>query len=740
MRALANSVEFDEVTLKRVPYAFVFIIILLLGLPIVALMHGIDLGSISNNPAVEGVNKYLLESQIRGYFRQTILQWSAFSLSLVTVLLAFTQYKLAKDKIALVIGLSVLFSGMVQAMHTVIIDGINTAATNKDNLDALIWTFSNTVSGLIFIVGLFLLLMRKGKYKVKVSTFVLLSLLSVSLAFASIYYVAAMIDLPNMWFKESTFTRPYEVIYVLVYLFILIFIYPRAYRLYPSILTNCIFYMSVTQVIMGVYLMLVSTSPYDSGFYIGYFLKIVVYFIPFASLVINYVFSYQVVLNAQALLKENQEKFKHLAAHDVLTNLFNRREFEDLLEKTVFNFMRSKQEFALLLLDVDNFKTINDTLGHGYGDDFLKQFAIRLSNLTRRGDIVARIGGDEFAIISSKLRSASDPRHMAERIVEGLREPYPVGQKLLISTISIGIALFPEDGDNGNELLKNADTAMYSAKRSGRNTYRFYTKKLTQEQQREAEIEANLRDAIKNQEFELYYQPKYDLLTSEIVGAEALLRWDNPVLGKIPPVEFIPIAESSGLIIEIGEWVLREACHQVQQWHQHYQKELQVSVNVSAVQLESAGFLNLVKVVLDEFELAPHCLDLEITETFLTVNSEEAKHVLNRIDELGVNISIDDFGIGYSSLSRLKHLPIDTLKIDRAFIADIESEDQKVVLVDVIIKLAKELGMNIVAEGIETEAQLNYLIARHCHMGQGFLLGKPLTLAAFEALVFVKVF
>lgn len=732
-----NSLVFTETTLKRIPHFLVFIIILLLGLPYVGLNFGLDFSVIATKLNTDhGVGSKILESQIRGYFRQTLLQWSGFSLAAVTVLLSFTLYRLNNDKIAFIIGLSVLFSGSVEALHTLLIDGLTLNYLEKYNLDALIWTFSNAMSGLILIIGLIVLLNSKTEKNLSITTFILLTVLLVLSAVTIIYYAAAVIQLPDMWIKDAVLSRPYELISVAVYLFLIIFIYPMTYRSYPTILVDCIFYMSVTQIVISIYLMLVSNAPYDSAYNIAYFLKVIAYVIPCSCFVINYIFSYSQVLNAQKRLKIKQEELKYIASHDSLTNLYNRREFEELLDKSISNASRDKEVLSLLLIDLDNFKATNDTFGHVHGDKLLKQFAQRVILLIRNGDLLSRVGGDEFTLIAPNIKTPAAARHLAERILNELNNPYPINGKLITVTVSIGIAMYPADGKNTEELLRKADLAMYKSKSCGKNNFQFYTDQLSHYQHHEAEVEAHLRRALQNDELEIYYQPKYKLATKEIVGAEILLRWTSETLGEIHPDEFIPIAERSGLIIDLGQWVLRKACQQIMSWGKEFHTDFSYSINISSMQLVHTQFLNNLDKVLRDFEYPPEHLELEITETLLMNYSDELTQVLMRISEMGIKISLDDFGKEYSSLNRLRALPIDTLKIDKSFISDIHNVNDKVVIVDIIIKLANELDMNIIAEGIETEEQLNYLIARNCPLGQGFLFSKAIPGDEFVALAY----
>lgn len=735
---MTSSVILDEKQLKRIPPALVFILILILGLPVIALNYfGMDFSALAKNiSATTGFTSIEVEAQIRGYFRQSLLEWSAFSFSAITVLLSFTQFRLKNDKIALIIGLSVLFSGSVAALHTVIIDGLTPHFTDQKNLDAFIWTFANSVSGLIFIVGLLLVLNNEDGKVFRVSTFFLLNFFLLIVAFTLIYYAASRAQLPQMWSENSVISRPYEFIYMFIFFILIIFIYPPVYKKHPYILTNCIFYMGITQIITAIYLMLLSSSPYDSGYNIGYFLKIIFYFIPFSCLIINYVFSYNAIILAQRKLKLSQEKFQYLASHDVLTNLYNRREFEALLSKTIANNSRSQSSFALFVIDIDNFKSINDTLGHIQGDRFLQQFSEHLSRLTRQGDILSRIGGDEYTLITSRIESSTAIRKLAERMVEGLNIPFPVSGKLLTCTVSIGIAIYPLDGDDTEELFKHADVALYSAKKSGKNTYRFYEDKLSYLQHREAEIESYLREALESDELFLNFQPKFDIISKKIIGAEVLLRWHNDVLGDVQPDEFIPVAENTGLIINIGEWVLAQTCKRAKAWLTKYNKPIIFSINVSPLQFENQLFFNKLNETLQHYDYPPSLLEIEVTENLLMNDDTDVSEGLRKIGQLGVNISIDDFGIGYSSLSRLRSLPIKTIKIDKFFISDIKDEKSSVVIVDTIIKLAEQLGMDIIAEGIETQIQVNYLVDKKCYQAQGFLFSKPLGAQEFQKLAY----
>ncbi len=535
-----------------------------------------------------------------------------------------------------------------------------------------------------------------------------------------------------MWFEHLIVSRPYELVYLFMYLILMFLIYPKVYKAYPYILTNCIFYMAVTQVVIALYLMVLSSSPYDSGYNIAYFLKILFYFIPFACFIINYVYSYNAVLEAQGKLRLSQEKLKYMASHDALTDLYNRREFEILLSKAISNSNRDNYQFGLFVIDIDNFKTINDTLGHIQGDAFLKQFSDKLEKLTREGDVVSRIGGDEYALITSRINSPTNVRKLAERMVEKLSEPIPVSGKLIKNSISLGIAICPQDGTTTESLFKNADIAMYSAKKSGKNTYRFYEEQFSEKQQKEAQIENELKDAIDKGELHLFFQPKYCLDTHEVLGAEILLRWHNKKLGDLPAEVFIEVAENTGLIVKIGEWVLQSTCDLAKRWLEKYPNKLVYSINVLNRQFEDNLFVDKLEEVIKKTPFPAERLELEIPELLLMNKRIDVDYELERISQLGVSLAIDDYGMGYSSLSRLKKLPIKTIKIDKSFISEIQSKNKKVPVIDTIIKLSSGLDLNIVAEGIETEVQKDYLLKNGCRVGQGYLLSKPLSAKDFE--------
>jgi diguanylate cyclase (GGDEF)-like protein/PAS domain S-box-containing protein len=434
-------------------------------------------------------------------------------------------------------------------------------------------------------------------------------------------------------------------------------------------------------------------------------------------------------------IKESEERLRHLAHHDPLTNLPNRLLFNARLEHALDQARREESKVAVMFLDLDNFKQINDGLGHPVGDQVLQTVARRLSTQIRGADTVARLSGDEFAIILGEIPNTQSAAHIAGKILSTFETPMQINEQELHLTLTIGISLYPEDGENIASLLKNADAAMYRAKDEGKNRYAFYTLDITKEILDRLRLENDLRTALKQNELHLHYQPQYSLETGQLTGAEALARWSHPELGPVSPIRFIPIAESTGLIIPLGEWVLNEACAKAKSWQDNGLPLKRISVNVAGQQIQRSDFVTTVRQALSRTGLSPHCLELEVTESFIMGQSQEAIHSLEELRKLGVHLAIDDFGTGYSSLSYLKHLPIHRLKIDRSFVKDIPEYADDKAIVQAIIAMAKSLQLNIIAEGVETEEQRAFLESEGCDEMQGFLYSPPVSDEEFVGLL-----
>jgi diguanylate cyclase (GGDEF)-like protein len=422
-----------------------------------------------------------------------------------------------------------------------------------------------------------------------------------------------------------------------------------------------------------------------------------------------------------------EAKIKHMARHDILTGLSNRAALEDQMQEALERVRRGGR-VAVMCLDLDHFKNINDTLGHPVGDKLLCAVTERLNALVRAGDTVARMGGDEFVILQTGIERPEDAESLAQRLVTSIDRPFDLaGHQFVVST-SVGIALAPRDGTTSEELLRNADLALYSAKSDGRATYRFFEPKMNKLLQDRRQLEADLRNALVHDELELYYQPQVDAMSEEITGCEALLRWNHPVRGLVMPFEFIPLAEEIGLIVPIGEWVLRKACQEAKSWPKPYR----IAVNLSPAQFRSRDLVQSVLDALAETNLEPHRLELEITETTLLRDDETTMATLQRLHDLGIKISMDDFGTGYASLSNLHRFPFDKIKIDRSFVVGMEGKGDGAAIIKAVVWLGKELGITTVAEGVETDEQLQQVRAYGCSEVQGYLFSRPLPVSALR--------
>ena len=446
--------------------------------------------------------------------------------------------------------------------------------------------------------------------------------------------------------------------------------------------------------------------------------------------------------------KSSEARIYNLAYYDELTELPNRQLFSQSLEKTIALARRNDQKFAVLFVDLDRFKRINDTLGHSVGDELLKEVAGRLQNCTRSGDTVirvntdqdegiklARLGGDEFVIKLYGIEDENAVSTIASRIISVLTPPFTCEGHQFVVTPSIGIAMYPQDGETGEELLMNADSAMYRAKFHGRNNYKFFSETMRTKSLHRLDLENQIRKAIDNNQFELHYQPKVDAETWSLVGAEALLRWNHPDRGNIAPDDFIPIAEETGLIVPIGQWVLREACKQVRTWSTLPTGAIPVSVNISSHQFNSDGLIEDVFDAVSSAGIDALLLELEITESVLLQDADNTLAALQKLKQAGVSLSVDDFGTGYSSLSYLKRFPIDTLKIDRSFVKDLHCDADDAAICAAILAMARQLGLNVVAEGVESEEQLEFLRRHGCNQIQGYLCSPALSADDFAAML-----
>jgi diguanylate cyclase (GGDEF)-like protein len=428
-------------------------------------------------------------------------------------------------------------------------------------------------------------------------------------------------------------------------------------------------------------------------------------------------------------------QMSHLAQHDILTDLPNRVLLKDRLNQAIATARRNDTQIAVLFLDLDGFKHINDSLGHAVGDKLLQSVATRLVSCVRSSDTVSRQGGDEFVVLLSEIKHAADAGIMARKILTALTAPHIVDQHELHVTGSIGLSTYPDDGQDTEGLIKAADTAMYQAKDKGRNNYQFFKKNMNVRAISRQSIEAGLRRALGRHEFVLHYQPRISLETGEITGVEALIRWMHPDLGLIPPLQFLPIAEDCGLILPIDQWVLRETCRQVREWIDSGLRVVPAAVNVSCLEFLSEGFLEGLRTILKDTRLDPRYLDLELTETVLMQHAESTVSVLSALKSIGVRLAVDDFGTGYSSLSYLKRFSPDSVKIDQSFLHDVTINTDDAMIISAVITMAKSLNKRVIAEGVEVEEQVTFLRAHGCDEAQGNYFSTPVVAEQFAKLL-----
>ena len=442
-----------------------------------------------------------------------------------------------------------------------------------------------------------------------------------------------------------------------------------------------------------------------------------------------------VTCNDVTSLREQERTIRKIAYFDGLTGLPNRASVISKLDQAIYYSQQRELRSAIVFIDIDNFKNFNDTFGHFFGDEILIEASRRFSSCLRKYDVVGRLGGDEFIIIIRDIRQKNEVVEVIHRLEHSLEEPMRIKERMLYLSISSGIAFYPDDGITVEDLLRNADTAMYRAKEMGRNNYQFYDKSMKDQVFHRMELEKRLREAMAKSELTLYFQPQYYLDNRSLRGNEVLLRWINEDVGMISTSDFIPVAEETGLIHSIGEWILVEACKQNVIWVENFQKDMIVSVNISPIQLKQKNFVEMVTRALDISGMRPELLELEITENILIESKDYVLRLLQSLRQMGIKIALDDFGTGYSSLNYLKELDFDTLKIDKSFIDQIDEDGKESSILNTIIELVQQLGLELIAEGVETYEQMHYLEKRGCDIVQGYLFGKPLSSKGLERML-----
>lgn len=426
-----------------------------------------------------------------------------------------------------------------------------------------------------------------------------------------------------------------------------------------------------------------------------------------------------------------EKKLEYQASHDMLTGLPNRVLLMDRIQHCIDEAQRNEQLFAVLFFDLDRFKLVNDSLSHKVGDDLLRMIAKRLTALVRKEDTIARLGGDEFVMVIPQLHQNDDIIIFANKILNSFKQSFKIAKREITISTSIGISLYPNDGTTANKLLKNADLAMYQAKEQGGNQFQFHTRQLNDHANKRFKLEGELRKAIENNEFRLYYQPQFDIDQKSLLSAEALIRWEHPEKGLILPLDFIPVAEESGLIVPIGEWVIRESCRQIASWKKKGLPVIRIAVNIATQQLKQSNFATVVKGILTEYDVDPNYLELEITENVIIMHHDIIQ-MINQLKAVGVKIVLDDFGTGNSSLNYLRQINIDRLKIDQSFVQNISTSRSDEVIIEAIISMGRSFNFRVLAEGVETENQMDFLKKQNCDEVQGYLLSRPLTVKQIE--------
>lgn len=468
----------------------------------------------------------------------------------------------------------------------------------------------------------------------------------------------------------------------------------------------------------------------------GYFFTTILQYTIVVSIILLYFYDMKKQLEDKELeYKESEKRVYSMAYYDSLTELPNKVYLNTYLTEVVSKAKVDNNLIAVLFLDFDKFKNINDNLGHVIGDKLLKEIAVKLKALLGDKGFIARLGGDEFIIVFEELKDKDHAKEVAKKIIKEFKNPITIEGYELFSTVSIGVSMFPFDGEDSEALIKSADIAMYRAKDFGRDNYQFFTKEMKRTLFNAFNLANSLRHAIKRDELEVQYQPKIDICTGNIIGVEALLRWNHPILGYISPTDFIPIAEETGLILPIGQWILSKACKQNKAWHEAGFENISMAVNISARQLQQPDFYEVVEEILRESKLDPHYLELEITESIAISNISRINKVLIRFKELGVNIAMDDFGTGYSALSCLNQLTLDILKIDQSFIRNLKDNPRNEEIAGAIIKMAHSLGLKVTAEGVEEYNDLEFLKNNNCDFFQGYYFSKPLPAKELENLL-----
>lgn len=729
----------------KIPAVIIWIIVVMCLVPLILNLLGVHIFHHSNALTPETLIRLNPEklrdaiyADMAGSFIHTILEWTAFNITLITFVIAVIHYRMVKDIAIPVICLALFFSGILDAFHSLAVDRLISSSAPSNELISFAWSIARTFNATILVICLSLFTFKRIPLrKVPVSAFVGMTALLTLIAIILIYYMSNKATLPTAQLPHLFIHRPYDVLPLAFYILLLVFLCPRFYKMYPGPFAQALVLMAFVSTYTEIYIIFTPSDISDGFFDMAHILKLIAYVLPLIGLLVDYVQTYRSVHTTQVQLAEQTQELTQLAHHDFLTGLHNRASFEIALEQEIARASRFNLHFALLFIDLDNFKKINDDLGHNIGDVYLQEVAARLKQCVRETDIIARIGGDEFALILEGIEHKRQAGIVASKIFAEFDKEYRIGNRQVLISGSIGIACFPESGNTVTQLCKHADIAMYRAKEHGKRQWQYFTTELDERFSKLIKLENALASALENEEFYLEYQPKFNIVDNLIIGAEVLLRWKNPELGQISPEQFVPVAEEIGLISSIGSWVLEKACQHFKEWkliNRENHLGFDLAVNISTRQLVDNSFMQTLKKLIAQYKFNPHYITIELTETAIMSKSHMLEN-LHEIADLGVKIAIDDFGTGYSSLSYLRKLPIQIVKIDKSFLDGLLQDQNAEKIVKSIIAMVKNLDFEIVAEGVEHGGQKEFLINNGCHIAQGFYLAKPMSAADFTALL-----
>ncbi len=661
-----------------------------------------------------------------GVLHHTLLEWTAVMLAFLTALLAFAHFRLDQEHIATpIIGIALCCSGVMDAFHILASLHIVNVSANDADFVPFTWALARCFNAVILILGAIICLRvarvnhLPGEKKNELLIMLGVSAAFVALALLCVFWAASSSSLPQSFYPENILSRPYDLVPIVLFIFALIPLV-ALYRKMPTMLNGALIVCVVPQVVLELHMAFGSTRFFDNHFNIAHALKIVAYLVPLVGLMIHYYRSYT--------------KIDHALYHDALTGTANRIYFFELAKRTLVQAARYDRQVALFYMDVNRFKEINDTYGHDVGDAVLIKFAERMQKLIRAEDCFARLGGDEFILLIDNVAYVEHLQTVAEKVIATMQKPVHTAAGDVQANVSIGISLFPA-ADNLQDLIKHADLAMYEAKTQEDSNYQVYTAALSAKHSEEIFLQREMPKGLQRGQLRLVYQPVFDTKTRTPVAFEALVRWDHPQLGRISPEKFIPIAEKTNFIHSLGLWIFDQACAQLAQWQSSCTKPLKMHINVSARQLRNNRLGLQIANILYTHKIDGRSLAIEITEGQLIEDIEQCKETIAELKRMGITFALDDYGSGFASITHLRELPIDYLKIDRCLIHNLPHDKQNKILTKTTIELAHSLGLKVVAEGIETEGELRLIRKLGCDFAQGFFLSRPLSSPACAELL-----